>query len=254
MAVQLGIDLNCDMGESFGNYTVGNDEALLDYVSSANIACGFHAGDPAVMERTVQLAIKKQVAIGAHPGLPDLQGFGRREMAVSANECYQFVLYQLGALAAFVKAAGAVLHHVKPHGALYNMAATNMQLADPIAKAIHDFDASLILYGLANSRLIDAAKKYGLRSAAEAFADRTYTTEGLLTPRSRPQSMIEDEHASLQQVLSIVQNRAVTATDGSLVKLEADTICIHGDGKHAAGFAKLIRTQLEAADILIKFP
>src|SRR6201996_4976154 len=172
------IDLNCDMGEAFGNYTMPNDDTLLDYITSANIACGFHAGDPEVMQHTVNMAIKKGVAIGAHPGLPDLQGFGRREMKITANEAYQMTIYQIGALFGFVKAAEGKLHHVKAHGALYNMAAKDAALAKAIVQAVHDFDASLILYGLANSEMIKAANQIGLKIASEVFADRTYQDDG----------------------------------------------------------------------------
>src|SRR5580693_6750440 len=177
------IDLNCDMGEAFGNYPMPNDDLLLDYISSSNIACGFHAGDPEVMQHSVNMAVKKGVAIGAHPGLPDLQGFGRRDMKISANEAYQMTLYQIGALFGFVKAAGSKLHHVKTHGALYNMAAKDAALAKAIVEAVHDFDPTLILYALASSEMVQAAKKTGIAVASEVFADRTYQDDGSLTPR-----------------------------------------------------------------------
>lgn len=191
------IDLNCDMGEAFGNYPMPNDDTLMDYITSANIACGFHAGDPEVMQHTVNVAIKKGVAIGAHPGLPDLQGFGRREMKISANEAYQMTLYQIGALYGFVKAAGGKLHHVKAHGALYNMAAKDESLARAIVNAVHDFDPSLILYALANSQMVTAAQKIGLVTASEVFADRTYQDDGSLTPRVQSNAMITDEQQSI---------------------------------------------------------
>lgn len=248
------IDLNCDMGEDFGNYSVSDDEALMQVVSSANIACGFHAGDASVMQRTVALATKYQVAIGAHPGLPDLQGFGRRNINISANEAYQITLYQVGALDAFVRAAGGKLHHVKPHGALYNMAAQNGGLAEAISQAIIDFNPDLILYGLAKSAMQEAASKLKLRFASEAFADRTYTDKGLLTPRSESNALIEDEASAVQQVLQIVQERRVKSNAGTTVSLNADTICIHGDGKHAVAFAKKIHQHLESAGIKIQSP
>lgn len=248
------IDLNCDMGEDFGNYLIGNDEALLQQVSSANIACGFHAGDFAVMHRTVALALKYHVAIGAHPGLPDLQSFGRRNIAITPNEAYQMTLYQVGALAAFIRAAGTDLHHVKPHGALYNMAAEKADLAEAIVNAVADFDRSLILYGLANSKMAEAASKLSIRFAAEAFADRSYTNKGLLTPRSEKGALIESEEASIHQVLSIVQQKSVSASDGSSIQLSADTICIHGDGKHAVSFAQRIREELLVAGVAIQSP
>ena len=242
------------MGEDFGNYQFSNDEALMQLVSSANIACGFHAGDASVMQRTVALALKYNVAIGAHPGLPDLQGFGRRNMAISANEVYQITLYQVGALSAFVKAAGTTLNHVKPHGALYNMAAEKAELADAIAQAIADFDSSLIFYGLANSKMVAAASRYHINFAAEAFADRTYTEQGLLTPRSEANALIDSAEQSTRQVILIVQNGSVQTSNGATIQLHADTICIHGDGKHAATFAKRIREEVQASGIKIQSP
>ncbi|WP_299754795.1 5-oxoprolinase subunit PxpA [uncultured Pontibacter sp.] len=247
----LTVDLNCDMGESFGSWNMGNDSELLHYVSSANIACGFHAGDPATMKKTVRLALVKKVAIGAHPGLPDLVGFGRREMAVSAAEVYDMVLYQVGALAAIAKAEGASLHHVKPHGALYNMAATNQQLAEAIADAVSKINPELILYGLAGSELVKAGGKFGLRTANEVFADRTYQQNGTLTPRSQPNALITDDKQAVQQVLRMVQEGKVQSRQGTEVRIQADTVCIHGDGPHALPFAKLIRERLISEGIHI---
>src|ERR1700709_2149866 len=195
------IDLNCDMGEAFGNYPMPNDDRLMDYITSANIACGFHAGDPEVMQHTVSMAIKKGVAIGAHPGLPDLQGFGRREMQVSAKEVYQMVLYQVGALYGFVKAADGKLNHVKAHGALYNMAGRDPVLARAIVDAVHDFDPGLILFALAGSAMVVVPKKAGLAYASEVFADRTYQDDGSLTPRTHPDALITNDAQSLKQVL-----------------------------------------------------
>ncbi|KQB98599.1 LamB/YcsF family protein [Pedobacter sp. Hv1] len=245
------IDLNCDMGEAFGNYPMPNDILLLDYISSANIACGFHAGDPAVMQETVNLAIAKGVAIGAHPGLPDLQGFGRREMNISPKEAYQLTLYQIGALHAFVKAAGAKLNHVKPHGALYNMAAKNAQLAEAIASAIHDFDADLILYALAGSEMIKAGAQIGLKTAAEVFADRTYQDDGSLTPRSQPNALITDDELAIAQVMMMVNEQKVISTNNQPIPLKADTVCLHGDGEHAVSFAKKISEKLKAQQITV---
>lgn len=247
----LTVDLNCDMGESFGSWNMGNDSELLHYVSSANIACGFHAGDPATMKKTVRLALERGVAIGAHPGLPDLVGFGRREMAVSAEEVYGMVLYQVGALAAIAKAEGASLHHVKPHGALYNMAATNPQLAEAIADAVSKINPELILYSLAGSELVKAGEKYGLRTASEVFADRTYQQNGTLTLRSQPNALIADDKQAVQQVLRMVQEGKVQSRQGTEVRIQADTICIHGDGLHALPFAKLIRERLLSEGIHI---
>lgn len=248
------IDLNCDMGEAFGNYPMPNDDILMDYITSANIACGFHAGDPEVMQHTVRVAIKKGVAIGAHPGLPDLQGFGRREMKISANEAYQMTLYQIGALYGFVKAAGGKLHHVKAHGALYNMAARDAALAKAIVEAVHDFDSSLILYALAGSEMIQAAKKTGIATASEVFADRTYQDDGSLTPRSQGNALITDEQQSIKQVLLMVNKQQVNSVNEKTIPLRAETLCLHGDGAHAVEFAKMISEKLKSENISIKAP
>jgi UPF0271 protein len=239
------IDLNCDMGESFGAYTMGNDIAILDYVSSANIACGFHAGDPSTMRKTVREAVARGVAVGAHPGLPDLQGFGRRNMAVSPTEAYDMVLYQVGALAGYVQALGARLGHVKAHGALYNMAAKDYPLAEAIAQAVLDFDRKLVLFALAGSEMIRAAEKVGLRAAAEVFADRSYQDDGTLTPRTQPGAMIEDEEAAVLQVKRMVTQGLVRSLRGNDVAVRADTLCIHGDQPGALAFVKRIRAELE---------
>jgi len=248
------IDLNCDMGEAFGNYPMPNDEKLLDYISSASIACGFHAGDPNVMQTTVNAAIKKGVAVGAHPGLPDLQGFGRREMQISPKEAYQMVLYQVGALYAFVKAAGGRLNHVKAHGALYNMAARDPLLARAIVDAVHDFDPGLILFALANSEMVVAAKKTGLAYASEVFADRTYQDDGSLTPRTQPNALIVDEQTSLNQALMMVNKQQVVSANQKVIALKADTLCLHGDGAHAVEFAKTIHENLVREGIVVKAP
>ena len=248
------IDLSCDMGEAFGNYPMPNDEALLNYISSASIACGFHAGDPNVMQNTVAAAIKKGVSIGAHPGLPDLQGFGRREMQISAKEAYQMVLYQVGALNGFVKAAGGRLNHVKAHGALYNMAAREAVLARAIVDAVHDFDPGLILFALAGSEMVIAAKKSGLACASEVFADRTYQDDGSLTLRTQSNALITDEDQSLKQVLMMVNNQQVVSANQKVIPLKADTLCLHGDGIHAVEFAKTIHETLKNEGITIKAP
>jgi len=242
------------MGEAFGNYPMPNDDILLDHITSANIACGFHAGDPEVMQHTVAMAIKKGVAIGAHPGLPDLQGFGRREMKITANEAYQMTVYQIGALYGFVKAAGGKLHHVKAHGALYNMAAKDAALAKAIVQAVHDFDSTLILYGLAGSEIIEAAKKIGIIAASEVFADRTYQDDGSLTPRSQSNALITDEQQSIAQVLQMVKHQQVQSVSGKNIPLKAETLCLHGDGSHAVEFAKMINEKLKAEGITIKAP
>lgn len=248
------IDLNCDLGESFGAWRMGEDAALLELVSSANIACGFHAGDPLIMQQTVSLAAARGVAIGAHVSLPDLQGFGRREMRVSADEAGAMTLYQLGALHAFVRAAGTRLAHVKPHGALYNMAARDRALADAIARAVRAFDPQLILFGLAGSALIDAGKAIGLPVAAEAFADRRYCADGSLQPRSETGAVIDDAHAAMEQALGIARDGVVVTADGHRINLHADTLCLHGDGVHAVQLARQLRAALEQAGVRIVVP
>ena len=248
----LTIDLNCDMGESFGAYTLGNDEAILPYITSANIACGYHAGDPLVMQQTIKLALQHEVRVGAHPGLPDLVGFGRREMAVSAEEVYAMVLYQVGAFAAISKAEGTELHHVKPHGALYNMAAVNPKLAEAIAEAMYKVCPEAVLYGLAGSALIEAGKKVGLKTANEVFADRTYQQDGSLTSRKLPNALITDQQKALQQVLRMAKVGLVTSLQGTEVAIQADTICIHGDGPHALEFAQCLNQKLSEEGITLK--
>jgi 5-oxoprolinase (ATP-hydrolysing) subunit A len=247
----MRVDLNCDFGESFGIYRLGEEKEILRYVTSVNVACGFHAGDPIVMRKTVQMALEQKVAIGAHPGFPDLLGFGRRNMEVTPEEVYAYVIYQIGALSAFVKAEGGTMSHVKPHGALYNMAAKDAALAEAIAKAVYDVDPTLILYGLAGSELINAGKKIGLRTASEVFADRTYQQDGSLTPRSDPRALIVDEHEAVQQVLAMVKEKRVRSLQGIDVPIEAETICIHGDGKKAVLFAKRLYEALrkEGVDV-----
>jgi len=238
------MDINSDMGEGFGAWDVGNDAVLLDYITSTNIACGWHAGDPARMKKLVELATAKKVHIGAHPGLPDLVGFGRREMAISEQDAYNYVLYQAGALQAFINAAGNRLHHVKPHGALYNQAAKDMKLARGIARAVKDLGGNVILYGLAGSCLIDAAKELNVPVWQEVFADRKYTKEGFLVPRTQVGAVIEDESEALKQVMSMSKEGKVIAIDGSEIKIQADTLCIHGDNPHAVEFAKKIKAAL----------
>ncbi|MFK2905187.1 LamB/YcsF family protein [Dyella ginsengisoli] len=248
------IDLNCDLGESFGAWRMGEDAALLALVSSANVACGFHAGDPAIMQHTVVLAAERGVAIGAHVSLPDLQGFGRREMAVTPAEVHAMTLYQLGALHAFARAAGTAVAHVKPHGALYNMAARDRALAEAIADAVRAFDPALALFGLAGSALLDAGRAVGLKVVSEAFADRRYRADGSLQPRREPDAVIDDADAATAQALRMAQRGEVTAVDGQRVALKADTLCLHGDGAHAVDFARRLRAALEAAGLRIAAP
>ncbi|WP_339174943.1 5-oxoprolinase subunit PxpA [Solibacillus sp. FSL R5-0691] len=246
------VDINCDLGESFGRYRLGEQEEILRYITSANIACGFHAGDPSVMRETVELAIKNNVQIGAHPGLPDLNGFGRREMEISWQEAYDLVVYQIGALQGFLTAKGMKMQHVKPHGALYNMAAVNEELADAIAKAVHDVSPELLLYGLASSQLTAAGEKYGLQTIHEVFADRTYQADGTLTSRSMTNSLITDETKAISQIIEMVKEGTVTSVHHTKVALQAHSICVHGDGEHAVQFAKRARLELEQQGVAVK--
>ncbi|MDG0792470.1 LamB/YcsF family protein [Cohnella ginsengisoli] len=246
------VDLNCDLGESFGAYKLGRDEEMLKYVTSANIACGFHAGDPATMRRTVRLALDNGVALGAHPGLQDLIGFGRRDMDIAPDEAYDLVVYQLGALWGFVRAEGARLQHVKAHGSLYNMAARQAGLANAIAEAVYRVDPSLILFGLAGSELILAGERIGLRTASEVFSDRTYQSDGSLTPRRLPDSIIDDEERSLAQVVRMVADGMVLTQQQVDVAIRADTICVHGDGTNAVELAGKIRSKLVEAGIKVQ--
>ena len=233
------MDINSDMGEG-----MSNDAELLHYISSTNIACGWHAGDPATMKQLVEQAIQKNVLIGAHPGFPDLEGFGRREMEISEEDAYNYVIYQAGALQGFANAAGTKLHHVKPHGAFYNQAAKNIQLARGIARAVKDLGREVILYGLAGSCLVDAANELKVSVWQEVFADRRYTKEGFLVPRTQAGAVIEDEAAALEQVMQMAKKGQVTAIDGSIIKIQADTLCIHGDNPHAVEFARKIQAAL----------
>ena len=233
------MDINSDMGEG-----MSNDAELLHYISSTNIACGWHAGDPATMNQLVEQAIQKNVLIGAHPGFPDLEGFGRREMEISEEDAYNYVIYQAGALQGFANAAGTKLHHVKPHGAFYNQAAKNIQLARGIARAVKDLGREVILYGLAGSCLVDAANELKVPVWQEVFADRRYTKEGFLVPRTQAGAVIEDEAAALEQVMQMAKKGQVTAIDGSIIKIQADTLCIHGDNPHAVEFARKIQAAL----------
>ncbi|MFT3792771.1 MAG: 5-oxoprolinase subunit PxpA [Rudaea sp.] len=245
------IDLNCDMGESFGVWTMGDDAGVMPHVSSVNVACGFHAGDFMTMQRTVILAAEHGVAIGAHVSLPDLQGFGRREMAVAPAEAHAATLYQIGALAAFVRAQGQRLHHVKPHGALYNTAAKDAKLAEAIANAVRDFDPHLVLVGLAGSALPHAGAQLGLVVAHEAFADRRYRADGSLTPRREEGAVIHDVDAAVAQAVQIATLGNATTREGGVVDIRADTICVHGDRLDAATFAQRLREGLQKAGVRI---
>jgi 5-oxoprolinase (ATP-hydrolysing) subunit A len=246
------IDLNADLGESFGAFKVGNDREILQYISSSNIACGYHAGDHNVMFETVRLAKKYGVRIGAHPGLPDLAGFGRREMQLSAQEIYHLVVYQIGALAAVCKACGTGLSHVKPHGALYNMAVRNKELAGAIAQAVADVDSALVLYGLAGSEIVNAGKNAGLLVAQEVFADRTYQDDGSLTSRQENNAMIHDSDVAVKRVITMIKEGKVATVNGADIDIQADTICVHGDSPKALEFVQNLRTALQKTDITIR--
>lgn len=247
----MQIDLNCDLGEAFGNYSFGGDNDIIPLITSANIACGFHAGDENVMNETIQLAKENNVGIGAHPGLPDLQGFGRRKMDIKPKEIYNLVIYQLGALNGFCKIHGARINHVKPHGALYNMGAKNKEIAQAIAQAVYDFDKSVVLVGLSNTLLISEAEALGLRTASEVFADRRYEDDGQLVSRQESDATITNTDEALQQVLKMVTENKVVSKNGKEIDLQADTICVHGDGAHALDFVTQIRKKLtkEGIDI-----
>ena len=247
----MKIDLNSDLGESFGPWPMGQDAALMDSISSANVACGFHAGDPGAMRATIALAREKSVAIGAHPGFQDLVGFGRREMKASAAEVEDLVLYQVSALAGMAAAQGVRLQHVKAHGALYNMACRDRALAEAIAKAVAAFDRSLILFGLPGSELLSAGKAAGLRVAAEVFADRAYDPDGSLTSRTKAGSVINDTQRVVDRAIKMVRDNKVLAVDGSTIALQADTICLHGDTPGAADHARAVRKGLQAAGIQV---
>lgn len=237
------IDLNCDMGESFGRYTLGADAALMPLITSANIACGYHAGDPTVMQATLQLAAQHGVAAGAHPGWPDLQGFGRREMTCSPAEVEAIVLYQIGALAAFARAGGVELGHVKPHGALYNQAARDPALAAAVARAVQHFSRDLALVGLAGSHSLAAAAELGLRVAAEAFPDRAYLPDGSLMPRSQPGAVLDSP-------AEVAQNAVRLAREG-IAAHPIDTLCLHGDSPRALENALAVRAALQEAGIAV---
>jgi len=246
------VDLNSDLGESFGAYKIGLDEEVLKYVSSANIACGWHAGDPIVMRKTVEIAYKNNVGIGAHPGFLDIMGFGRRSMTVTPEEMKQYTIYQLGALYGFVKAVGAKMQHVKPHGAMYNMAAKDDKLARAIIDGIFEVDRDLIVLGLSGGKMISAAKEKGLKAANEVFADRAYNPDGTLVARSLPGSMIYDRNLAISRVLRMVTQGKVIAINGEDIDIKVDSICVHGDNPEAVEFVRLIKEELTIAKVEIK--
>lgn len=248
----MRIDLNSDLGESFGPWPMGQDADLMRAISSANVACGFHAGDPGTMRETVALAVAHGVAVGAHPGFPDLVGFGRRELKASPRDVEDLVVYQVAALAGVAAVQGVRLRHVKPHGALYTMACRDRPMADAIARAVASLDRVLILFGLPGSELLKAGEAAGLRVAAEVFADRAYERDGALASRAKPGSVIHDADAVVARALRMVRHHEVVALDGSVIRLEADTICLHGDTPGAADLAGAIRTALDQAGITVR--
>ena len=248
----LTIDLNGDIGESFGIYDTGTDEVLLQSITSGNIACGFHAGDPSVMRQTVRRALAAGVGIGAHPGFPDLVGFGRREMNVSPHDVADMVLYQVGALAAIARVEGATVRHVKPHGALYNMSVRRRDIAEAIAGAVLSLDPALLLVGLPASELLSAGSRLGLQVAAEGFADRSYEPDGSLTPRQVKGSVISDHSLAASRAVMMARDGRITARDGSELAVSIDTICVHSDTPDAAGLAAAVRRELDRAGIVVE--
>ncbi|CAM4300034.1 LamB/YcsF family protein [Paenibacillus alkaliterrae] len=246
------IDLNCDMGEGFGAYRLGPDNELMKHITSANIACGFHAGDAATIRATVKLAMEHDVAIGAHPGLPDLAGFGRRKMNISPQEAYEMTVYQIGAVYAFAKSEGGYVSHVKPHGALYNMAAKSKPLSEAIAEAVYKVDPQLMLFGLAGSELVRAANAIGLRAINEVFADRSYEEGGTLTPRGTEGAVITDPKLAAEQAAGMIKRGVVRTRQQSDFSLKADTVCVHGDTPDALEYVMQLRTMLAQEGISVQ--
>ena len=246
------VDLNCDLGESFGAYKIGKDEDIIPLISSANIACGAHAGDPTVMRKTVELCKSNGISMGAHPGFFDLMGFGRRNMAISPEEAKDIITYQVGALDAFAKSRGLRLSHVKPHGALYNMAAKDKALAKAIAEAIYAYDKGLILLGLSGSEMLKAAYEIGLPFAAEVFADRAYEDDGSLVARSKEGAMIKDEDEAVSRVIRMIKEHKVRSISGKDIDITPASVCVHGDSEKALLFVKKIRAALACENIMIK--
>ena len=247
----MKVDLNCDLGEAFGNYSFGGDDQIIPLITSANIACGFHAGDQHVMNHTVELAKANGIGIGAHPGLPDLQGFGRRNMDLSPIEIYDLVIYQLGALSGFCNVHQVKINHVKPHGALYQMGARNKAIAHAIAQAVYDFDESLIYVGLSNTLLVTEAQAVGLTTASEVFADRRYEDDGQLVSRKESDALITDTEEAIEQVVKMVKSQKVITKNNKEIDIQADTICVHGDGEHALEFVTKIRERLSKEGVSI---
>lgn len=245
----MNVDINCDMGESFGVYRLGSDEEMMAHITSANIACGYHGGDPIVMERTISLAKSHGVSVGAHPGFPDLVGFGRRNMELSPREVRNDLIYQVGALSAFAQIEGLSLQHVKPHGQLYNLTSKDEHMTRAICEAILALEKNLILVALSGSKMAEIASKSGLKIAREAFADRAYHKDGSLVSRKRQGSVIHDPERVAERVIRMVQEGKIQSIEGDLIDLEVDTICVHGDTPGAVQLAQTIRRKLQEAGI-----
>lgn len=248
----LTIDLNCDMGESFGAHDAGLDAEVMPLITSANVACGFHASDPVTMARTVRLAARHGVAVGAHPSYPDLVGFGRRDMQLTAEEIVADVTYQVGALWAFCRAEGVPLRHVKAHGALYNKAAADAAVATAIARAIQRVDEQLVMVCLSNSAMVEAARQVGVPFVEEVFADRAYTGEGKLVPRNQPGAVLHDAAFIAARAVTMVCDESVVSADGSEIPLHAQTICVHGDTPGALEMIRAIRAAMDAAGVAVR--
>jgi UPF0271 protein len=248
------IDLNCDMGESYGAWKMGADAEVMPFITSANIACGFHGGDPATIRKTVRLAVDRGVAVGAHPSLPDLMGFGRRAMRILPQDMYDLIVYQAGAVEAFARAAGTKLHHVKCHGALYNMAVNDEALSEAMVRAVKDLGSGVMLYALSGSKTFELGKKAGIPVAGEVFADRGYSDDGTLAPRDKPGGMIEDAAASAKQALAMIEEGYVTSLAGKRVAVAADTMCLHGDQPGAVAFAQALRKAFSEKGITVAAP
>lgn len=246
------VDLNSDIGESFGAYKIGMDEEIVKHVTSINCACGYHAGDPLIMDKTVKAAVENNVQIGAHPGYPDLMGFGRRKIAVKPEEARAYMLYQVGALSAFAKAHGTKLQHMKLHGAFYNTACNDEKLANAILDAVEEFDKDLILMVLSGSYIAKEGKKRGLRVAQEVFADRGYNEDGSLVNRSLPGAFVKDPKEAIPRVIKMIKENKVVTADGKEIDIVADSICVHGDNPEALEFVKNIRKGLEDEGIVVK--
>ena len=248
----LKVDLNSDLGESFGDYTIGNDEALLPYVTSVNIACGWHAGDPMVMDKTVALAQKHGIGVGAHPGYLDLMGFGRRKMTLRPEEITNYIKYQVGALMAFTRSHGLTLQHVKTHGALGNLSMVDRTTAEAVCRAIRDLDVDLLLYSHSGAILIDVAKEFGIQTVSEVYGDRGYTDDGMLAPRSMPGAMIQDVDEAVERSIRMIREGTVVSVKGKVIPVQADSLCVHGDTPQAMAFLQKISEALTAEGIQIE--